>query len=80
MRDCSDIGKQPLLDKAECQDAASQLGLSLSVHEGSWSHNPKGCGLLKPYVYWNNHQTGSERNDWFVICRTSGMCSFTVIY
>ena len=58
--------------------AALLLGLSSYVIKGSWWHYPKGCVLKNSsahnYVFWNNVQTGRERNDWFVICQKSGMC------
>ena len=78
MRDCASIGKPPIGNEAECRDAALLLGLSSYVIKGSWWHYPKGCVLKNSsahnYVFWNNVQTGRERNDWFVICQKSGMC------
>ena len=81
VRDCSDVGKMALSDEDECKKAASQL--SLTYHTGgSWSNNPKGCVLWKSsnIVWWNFHQSGREKIDWFVICRTSGMCSISIFH
>ena len=72
VRDCSDLEKMPIGDKTECQRAASSLGFTFN-DAGSWSHNPKGCYLrYGTRVFWNIHNTGSERTDTFTICKTSG--------
>ena len=76
VRDCSDLGKPPLDSKAECQEAASSFGFMYVSGDESWDHNPKGCFefdyLGGGYVFWNNHETGSERPNAYVICKASG--------
>ena len=76
VRDCSDVGKPPLDNMAECREASSSLGFTYVSTNLSLSHNPKGCFELDHlgggYVFWNNHETGSERPNAYVICKASG--------
>ena len=76
VRDCSDAGKVPIGNMTECQEAASSFGFMYVSGDESWDHNPKGCFefdyLGGGYVFWNNHETGSERADAYVICKASG--------
>ena len=71
--DCSDFGKQLIGSLAECQEAASSLGLTYE-NTGSWDTSPKGCytSLKKQGVYWNTHETGMKHGELFPICRTDG--------
>ena len=87
MRDCSDIGKAPIRDKFECQEAAAQLGL---IFKEPWyilqgygrneiedSKSPKGCHMLYidveyDIVRYNPHEIGSEGHDTYFICEKSG--------
>ena len=72
VRDCADVGKLPLGNMAECQEAASNLGLPYR-YAGSWSSNPKGCyKSSEEYVFWNNHEIGSQRSNTLAICQNSG--------
>ena len=92
VRDCAEIGKQPLSDETECQAASSQLGFSSPrVLVNSWLYAPKGCSVADVslssvranYTYWNSHATGSAKNGFFAICKEIGMCSLsycTVVY
>ena len=72
VRDCSSIGREPLSNVTECQEAAAELG---QTYDGdvSFSWNPKGCfSLGNKRVFWNNHDTGSERKGILAICRKKG--------
>ena len=72
MRDCSSIGREPLSNMTECQEAAAELGQTYQG-DGSFSWNPKGCiSIEKKRVHWNNHETGSERVGIYTICRNKG--------
>ena len=75
VRDCSSIGREPLSDMAECQEAAAELGQkyhgSGSFPNAKW--NPKGCfSIENKGVFWNNHKTGSERAGILAVCRKIG--------
>ena len=71
-KDCSDIGKVPVGDIAECKEAASELKKSYH-REGYWSYDPKGCFCIGNAVYWNTHEIGgSERNFVVAICKHIG--------
>ena len=72
VRDCLDIGKQPLDNEAECRLAASELSGLHYDWSGTYSHNPKGCVRRNAGVIWNKHGTGSARDGYFVICKNSG--------
>lgn len=73
VRGCSDIGKQPIINAVECQEALSKLGLATGMHfyQGFFGGIPKGCSFSQSLGEnrWNNHHTGRENNDYFVICR-----------
>ena len=69
VRDCSDIGKTSLADVAECQEAASQLGINY-WGDFSWPEWPNRCFSDYKDVYWNTHETGASRNNNFPVCRS----------
>ena len=69
------IFKEPLDTKAECESAAEELGIGFD-NEGTWSHNPKGCAHYSGKVIWNNHETGSARDGFKVICKNIGTYIF----
>ena len=73
-RDCSDIGKNSVLDVAECRKAKSQLQINNFYQDGPWFELPKGCFKNKNGngVYWNTHETGAKYNEYFPICRKEG--------
>ena len=72
VRDCSDVGNLPLGNEAECREAALSFGISFG-YELSLSNNPKGCYIsYGKNVYWNNHESGSERSNRFPICKPDG--------
>ena len=75
VRDCSDVGKDPVGNINECQEAATELGKRYR-YEVHTEHRPKGCFLLySSFVYWNNHETGNGRDTTQPICRqTSKKC------
>ena len=86
VRDCTDVAKRPLGDKAECEKAASKLRLIYrgEVLPSDGSVYPKGCysvwnNVLDAVwgIYWNGHETGSQRNDCFPICYMDGKCTIT---
>lgn len=66
MRDCSDI-QNSLGDVLECQKAASELGIMYDYEISSDSF-PKGCSSGYNSVYWNTHDTGAIRKNYFPIC------------
>ena len=77
-RACSDVGHLPLENRAECHEAALSFGFPLwnSPMAGSWINYPKGCYICwdcsYKLVYWNNHETGSDRNSLTPICKAIG--------
>ena len=86
VRDCTDVAKRPLGDKAECEKAASKLRLIYrgEVLPSDGSVYPKGCysvwnNVLDAVwgIYWNGHKTGSQRKDCFPICYIDGKCTIT---
>ena len=70
-RDCSDIGKNSVLDLAECRKAKSELKIK-NFLAGTWFGLPKGCSKNGNGVYWNTHETGAKDNKYFPICRKEG--------
>ena len=86
VRDCTDVAKRPLVDKAECEKAASKLRLIYKgeVLPSDGSVYPKGCysvwnNVLDSVlgIYWNGHETGSQRKNCFPICYMDGKCTIT---
>ena len=74
-RTCYDVGKLPLGNIAECQEAASSFGF---LYRGSQvTDNPKGCYIIRDsslnFVYWNNHGPAFTRNL-LPICKAIGKC------
>ena len=78
---CSDVGKLPLGNSAECQEAASSFGILYagSLMAGSWINDTKGCYICRNCrnysqnsVIWSNHETGSERSSFLPICKAIG--------
>ena len=74
MQHCSEIGKEPVADAAECKEAASELGVDW---HGTlpWSSRPKGClaaGEHDDAAHWNSHPTGARQDTSFPICRKGG--------
>ena len=77
MQHCSEIGKESVADAAECQEAASELGVDW---HGSvvWPHRPKGCFAANDppssvnATHWNSHPTGARHDTSFPICRKGG--------
>ena len=67
MRDCYDI-QNSLSDVLECQKAASELGIIFDYEISSDSF-PKGCSSGYNNVYWNTHDTGAIRKNYYPICR-----------
>jgi len=77
VRDCSDVGKMALRDEGECKNAASELSISYAGGGSLGDHNPKGCFYWSSHVFWNTHQTGSNRPDSKAICRKYGQVYYT---
>lgn len=69
--DCSDVGKIPIVDIVECQEAVSELGITYSG-EYSLDSVPKGCVTAYNYAYWNTHGTGRINTNYFPICKIGG--------
>ena len=73
-RDCSNIGKDPIANIHECQQAATELGNRYGL-DGSWKGRPKGCYMLyssynrKNIVFWNKREKGNGRDFTRPICR-----------
>ena len=72
MRDCSDIGKTSVLDVDECRQAKSQLNIKNFNQAGPWYGLPKGCSKNGNGVYWNTHERGTSKSNFYSICRKEG--------
>ena len=67
-RDCSEMEEHSINAEAECQKAASELGLYYGQN-GSWSTLPKGCFSYSNAAFWNTHETGDSSENRFPICK-----------
>ena len=73
-RDCSNIGKDPIANIHECQQAATELGSRYGL-DGSWAGRAKGYYMLyssynrENIVFWNKHEKGDGRDFTRPICR-----------
>ena len=58
--DCYDERKDPLTNRAECKEAAEELGQTFIEFDASWSKRTKGCISREHHVYWNKHEKGNK--------------------
>ena len=80
VRDCSDLGKNPCHDIAECREAASIFGFTWGGDK-SFDFNPKSCFVWdRKTVHWNTHETGSKREKTLSICKLGKYACFSLLH
>ena len=70
---CSEIEKQPLVNKAECKSAAMSGNLQYWEIDSDSTLFPTGCFQVSS-VFWNSNKNGKKHFQAKAICKDMGGC------